>query len=82
MKIQENKVELSDIIKNRRKDLRMEMELKPINILKDEIQTSKPDTSNKSQQITVSKKHSIKTMMWLLSVNTNQPHHQWVIFQI
>ncbi len=49
MKIQENKVELTDIIKNRRKDLRMEMELKPINILKDEIQTSKPDTSNKSR---------------------------------
>ncbi len=49
MKIQENKVQLSDIIKNRRKDLRREMELKPINILKNEIETSKTHTSKKSR---------------------------------
>lgn len=49
MKIQENKVQLSDIIKNRRKDLGMEMELKPINILKDEIETSKTHTSKRSK---------------------------------
>jgi indole-3-glycerol phosphate synthase len=46
MKVQENRVNLSDIINHRRKDLRREKELKPINILKEEIESSKNDSTN------------------------------------
>lgn len=46
MNIQENKVYLSDIIKNRRNDLQREMELKPIDILKNEIESSKKDSKD------------------------------------
>jgi indole-3-glycerol phosphate synthase len=46
MKVQENSVNLSDIINHRRKDLRREKELKPINILKEEIESSKKDSTN------------------------------------
>ncbi len=44
--MKENKVLLSDIIQNRRKDLQREMEIKPLNILKDEIESSKKDSTN------------------------------------
>jgi indole-3-glycerol phosphate synthase len=44
MKVQKNRVQLSDIIKHRRKDLQREMELIPIDILKDEIESSKTDS--------------------------------------
>jgi indole-3-glycerol phosphate synthase len=56
--IQENKVQLSDIIKNRRKDLLKEMELKPINILEDEIESSKLN-SNKSSSLVKSFKNAL-----------------------
>jgi indole-3-glycerol phosphate synthase len=49
--IQENKVQLSDIIKNRRKDLLKEMELKPINILEDEIESSKLNSNKSSSPV-------------------------------
>ena len=47
MNIQENKVQLSDIIKHRRKDLQIEKELKPIDILKDEIDLYKTNSKGK-----------------------------------
>jgi indole-3-glycerol phosphate synthase len=43
--MKENRVQLSDIIKNRRKDLQREMELKPLKILKDELESSKKDST-------------------------------------
>ena len=46
MKVLENRVQLSDIIKHRRKDLQKEKELKPINILKDEIESSKNESKD------------------------------------
>lgn len=46
MKVQENRVRLSDIINHRRKDLRKEMELKPMEILKEEIESFKKDSTN------------------------------------
>jgi indole-3-glycerol phosphate synthase len=46
MKVQENRVQLSDIIKHRRKDLQREKELKPIDILKDEIESSIKDSTD------------------------------------
>jgi indole-3-glycerol phosphate synthase len=43
--MKENRVQLSDIIKNRRKDLQREMEQKPLKILKDEIESNKKDST-------------------------------------
>ena len=50
------KVLLSEIIKHRRKDLRREMELKPIGILKDEIESSKKNSNINSKNTTSFKK--------------------------
>ncbi|MGB7968802.1 MAG: indole-3-glycerol-phosphate synthase [Methanobacterium sp.] len=55
MNIQENKVYLSDIIKNRRNDLQREMELKPIDILKNEIESSKKDSNMNNNSISFKK---------------------------
>ena len=44
MKVQKKRVQLSDIIKHRRKDLHREMELTPLDILKDEIESSKKES--------------------------------------
>ncbi len=41
MKTQNNKIQFEDIIKYRRQDLQREMELKPLNVLKDEIESYK-----------------------------------------
>ena len=54
--MKENTVQLSDIIKNRRKDLHREMELKPLNILKDEIESSKKDSNSNGKNSTSFKK--------------------------
>ena len=50
MKIQENRVQLSDIIKYRRQDLQREKELKPIKLLKDEIESSYTDSTVKNSK--------------------------------
>jgi indole-3-glycerol phosphate synthase len=55
MKVQKNRVQLSDIIKHRINDLQREMELKPIDILKDEIESSKKD----SKELNVNNKNDI-----------------------
>lgn len=55
MNIQENKVYLSDIIKHRRNDLPREMELKPIDILKNEIESSKKDSNMNNNSISFKK---------------------------
>ena len=55
MNIQENKVYLSDIINHRRNDLRREMELKPIDILKNEIESSKKDSKMNNNSISFKK---------------------------
>jgi indole-3-glycerol phosphate synthase len=41
MNIQNNRIQFRDIIKYRRQDLKREMELKPLNVLKDEIESYK-----------------------------------------
>jgi indole-3-glycerol phosphate synthase len=51
MPMKENRVQLSDIIKNRRKDLQREMELKPLNILKEEIESSKKNSTDSNINI-------------------------------
>jgi indole-3-glycerol phosphate synthase len=50
MKVQNNRILLSDIIKQKRKDLQKELELKPLKTLREEVESNKyyPDSKTKS----------------------------------
>ena len=60
--MKENRVQLADIIKNRRKDLQREMDLKPLNILKDEIESSKKYSTHPN--INIKNKTSFKKALY------------------
>jgi indole-3-glycerol phosphate synthase len=56
----QNTITLSDIIKQRRNDLRREIKLKPYNVLKDEVETFCSSGSNNVSSDTVSTKNTFK----------------------
>lgn len=55
MKVQSHRILLSDIIKQRRKDLQKELELKPLNILRDEVESSNKSYLNSNDVSSVGK---------------------------
>lgn len=55
MKVQSHRILLSDIIKQKRKDLQKELELKPLNILRDEVESSNKSYLNSNDVSSVGK---------------------------
>lgn len=70
MKVQSNRIQLSDIIKQRRTDLQREMELKPFNVLKDEIEASKRSYAKSNDMLTG--KGMDKTKSFMQSINHDE----------